>query len=246
MIQKSFADQSAEVLTYRLIGQKPFIFVRYGDGALECIAGKTGGTCDGELYSKSLAEDLVRCWNLLFTRPEQAVIGNWLSASFDERSVSNRYESEYQALISHASKVSGIDPTFVHFEALLLMRDSEELVNFYKAIRNDKRKKLLMGPATWMPAADVLNTAFYGIPVIKDLHALKDEIRIGLDIRDFDVLLYGAGMAGNIPVIDHWNANPEKTYINLGSALDPLYRGRTRKQQLDYSSSCVFMGKVCS
>ena len=245
MTQKSFADQSAEILTYRLIGQEPFIFVRYGDGALECIAGKTGGTCDGELYSKLLAEDLVRCWNLLFTRPEQVVIGHWLSASFDERSVSNRYESEYQALISQAPN-TGTNPTFIHFESLLLMRDSVELVNFYKAVRNDKRKKLLMGPATWMPAADVLNTAFYGIPVIKDLHALKDEIRIGLDIRDFDVLLYGAGMAGNIPVIDHWNANPEKTYINLGSALDPLYRGRTRKQQLDYSSACVFMGKVCS
>jgi hypothetical protein len=243
MTQKSFADSSADLLALRLKACQPFIFVRYGDGALECILGKPGGTCDGELYTKPLAEDLKRCWNLLFTRPEQVVIGHWLSASFDERSFGNRYEGIYESLIRENTKDSF--PMFLHFEALLLMRDSHSLVEFYRTVRNDKRRKLLMGPEAWAKGAEALNADFYGIPVVADLHTRKEEIKEELCRRDFEVLLYGAGMAGNIPVIDYWNDHPEKTYVNLGSALDPLYRGRSRKQQLDYANACVFMGKVC-
>lgn len=226
------ADASALKLAELIKTQIPFIYIRYGDGALECIRGKIGRTCDGEIYSDSLAKELIRCWNYLFTR-EDVYIGHWFSAKFDSISPRGLYRDDYEKLINDAIQIGGHLPNWLHFEALLLMRISQSLKEFYVSVRNDDRRKLLMGPKEWAPAAKVLKTDFYEIPVSSTLfHSHIDAIRLELDTRQFDVLLYGAGMAGNIPVIDHWNALPEKTYINLGSALDPIYRGRTRRQQI--------------
>ncbi len=221
------ADQSASLLTLRLIEQKPFIFIRYGDGAIQCINHFIGNTCDGEVYSTQLGRELLRCWDCVISDGKRAVIGDWLSASFDPRTVKSRHENLYDMLVGDAR------PHWVHFEALLLMRDTPALRLFYQVVRRDSRRKLLMGPAEWEPAAAILSADF--MPISVSAHLFRDHvfgIRDGLSRREFDVLLYGAGMAGNIPVIDHWNRNRDRTYICLGSALDPIYRGRTRFQQL--------------
>ena len=70
------------------------------------------------------------------------------------------------------------------------------------------------------------------ITPMKDLHRHLDSVSHELRREPFDVLLYGAGMAGNIPAISNWVVYPERTFINLGSALDPLFRGKSRRQQI--------------
>jgi hypothetical protein len=233
-------DQSAILLTNKLLRLEPFIFIRYGDGALECINRASGRTCDGEIYTAVLGAELLRCWNMVCSHPG-AVIGDWMTASFDAKSITRRYEPEYTALIGPAT------PLWIHYETLLLMRESAALLTFYNAIRNDPRRKLIMGPEQWRPAADLLKADFFAIPVSTELfRRYTPEIHQGLAVRSFDILLYGAGMAGNVPVIDNWAEHPERTYINLGSALDPLYRGRTRMQQLTSTRARAFMARIGS
>ena len=54
----------------------------------------------------------------------------------------------------------------------------------------------------------------------------------------FQILLYGAGMAGNIAAVKCWERFPDRTYINLGSALDPLFNAhQTRSQQLSHADA---------
>lgn len=226
------ADQSASVLTSMLIAKEPFFFARFGDGFLECVSGKKGQTCDREQYSEELGGRLLIAWFALMaaaTNPgasPQVYIGDWLSASFDSSSEHARYAEQYSQLIGHAK------PIFLHFEALLLMRESQDLVNFYRAVKRDPRKKLYMGPAENAGAANMLGCEHLVTPM-SSLFGHVDRLTTDLiDIRDFDVLLYGAGMAGNIPVVRCWEAHPERTYINLGSALDPLGRGKSRWQQI--------------
>ena len=55
-------DQSAALLSRRIRHRMPFFFVRYGDGAIECINGKKGRTCDFEEYSSELGSDLLAAW----------------------------------------------------------------------------------------------------------------------------------------------------------------------------------------
>lgn len=237
------ADESADILTESLQRKSPFIYVRFGDGALECIFGKVGRTCDGEVYTDNLGAELKRVWSLLFTKPH-VYVGDWFSASFDPQSMDGLYKQEYLNLIGSAlnqveHRLDGslrptYSPNWIHFESLLFMRDSTSLIEFYYTVRNDSRKKLLMGPKAWAGAATILKCEFLEIPLSPNLFRSVNDIKLALNGLDFDVLLYGAGMAGNIPVIDLWNSHPERTYINLGSALDPIYRGQTRKQQIPH------------
>ncbi|HXI88461.1 MAG TPA: hypothetical protein VNH18_14715 [Bryobacteraceae bacterium] len=219
------ADESARVLTDKIFRQEPFFFVRYGDGALECINGHSGCTVDREFYSKELGIELFAAWQHLM-HGQHIYVGDWLSASFDAGSRYARYETQYAQLIGKAS------PAWLHFEALLLMRESDALVDFYRAIKADERRKLYMGPEGNAGAARMLG-ATHLITPMQGLFEECESLFLKLaDFYEFDVLLYGAGMAGHIPVVKCWQRFPERTYINLGSALDPLFRGRSRRQQI--------------
>lgn len=218
------ADQSAHRMAKMLRDRVPFFYLRFGDGALECISGHKGRTCDGERYSPELGVELLRAW-VAASRGQNVYLGDWLSASFSGPKDQTRYESLYETLIGSAR------PKFLHFEALLLMRQSEALLDFYRAVKRDPRKKLLMGPKENAGAANMLGAEFLEVPM-NNLFECRANILGQLFAREFDVLLYGAGMAGNIPVARCWEQYPNRTYIHLGSALDPLFRGRSRQQQL--------------
>jgi len=213
-------------------------------------------TCDREHYSADLGSDLRAAWQSLMRGPlccseanvswcrapkdpcafgkgrvsqcgyfPKVYVGDWLSASFTPGADHARYAKQYAELIGDAK------PEFLHFEALLLMRESQALIDFYKAVKADPRRKIYMGPLANKEAALMLGAKFLPTPM-DSLFSYRDAYSKVLLHSDFDVLLYGSGMAGNIPVVACWEAYPEKTYINLGSALDPLGRGKSRQQQI--------------
>jgi hypothetical protein len=215
---------SAALFTGMLEERKPFLHLRYGDGAMECMNGHAGGTCDGEVYSDDLAIALQDAWNT--AHGPNVYIGDWLSASFTDRTFHTAYGEDYCHLVGDPSTRN-----WVHFEALLLQHESTELLGFYRALKQDRRKKLYLGP---MPAgAKMLNAEHQMTPMVSRLHAHFLDGAPKLWNLDFDVLIYGAGMAAQPQVVECWKRYPERTYINLGSALDPLFRGKTRQQQID-------------
>jgi hypothetical protein len=219
------ADRSAALLAHRIRQRLPFFYLRYGDGAIECITGMKGRTCDFEHYSPALGRALMQAWDDV-VHGENVYVGDWLSASFENGLRDRtRYELQYRALIGSAR------PNWLHFEALLLMRESQQLMDFYRAIRQDPRPKLYMGPAENRAAAEMLGADFLETPM-ENLFAHIGAVAAELLRRDFQVLLYGAGMAGNIAVAQCWAQHPARTYVHLGSAMDPLFRGRTRMRQL--------------
>jgi hypothetical protein len=230
MYAKLGATASLELLSSMLRDRAPFLFLRYGDGALECMAGHPGGTRDGEKYTPELALALLKAW--VEAQGSNVFVGDWLSASFDARTRHTAYESEYMKLVG--------DPElrrWVHFETLLLMRESPQLLEFYRLLKRDRRKKLVMGPSRG--AAKMLGAAYLETPMRPDLHAYFMNGAPRLWDQDFEILLYGAGMAAHPQVVDCWKRFPERTYINLGSALDPLFRGNTRQQQIPVSKARV-------
>ncbi len=227
------ADQSAVFMKILLEKQQPFMYLRYGDGALECINGLgRGRTCDGEVYSPELAAGMQQAWDACVGKPN-VYVGDWLSASFGTNR-STEYRAEYAALIGDKK------PNFLHFEALLLTRQSEALLNFYKAVAADKRRKLYIGPHEHGPAADILGCQHY-ITSMGGLLPRVDDIERSLGCINFDVLFWAAGMAGTIPVVKTWQRFPDRTYINLGSAMDPLTRGKTRSGQLTQVQAARFL-----
>jgi hypothetical protein len=210
--------------------QNHFLFIRYGDGAIECMRRKGGQTADGEVYTDELAADLTRTWiRACSTGRDRTFIGDWMSAEF--RPEDKRYEKEWQGLRAIAeSQKCGI----LHFEALLFhRRQADNLMAFYRAVQDDKRPKLLVAPAEMARAAHYLGCSHLITPAA-NLHAQVDWIEEELRIRRYDVCLYGAGMAVHIPVVKVWKDFPQKTFVNIGSSLDPVCRPkRTRTHQID-------------
>jgi hypothetical protein len=224
---KLTADQTAELFTTKLQKFEPFYFIRYGDGALECIyglAGKGGQTRDLEAYHPGLGRMLLEAWNTLM-QGSNVYVGDWLSASFNDQGT-GAYLQYYEKLIGNAL------PHWVHPEALLFMRESQALAEFYRVAAADPRRKVYLGPKQNNPAARLLDALHIEIPMVRDLVPYLEAIQDALTRSDFEVLYYGAGMAGNIAVIRTWTQFPGRTYIHLGSALDILGRGKTRQQQL--------------
>lgn len=223
------ADESAELLTAHIRLQDPFFFIRYGDGALECIYDEPRGpgrTCDGELYSRALGLELLNAWCRLESGRGTVFAGDWQSATFGRGSGHNREEQRWLALTSLAPF------KWIHFEALLLMRESAALVDFYRAVRADPRRKLYLGPGKNAAAAQFLGAEHLFTPMVPNLYLQLPALQEELERRDFDVLLYGAGMAGNVAAVESWSRHKDRTYISLGSALDPLFSAKSRTQQL--------------
>jgi hypothetical protein len=218
------ADESAVILRNKLESHEPFFYLRFGDGFLECVhgLGYCGYTCDGERYSRALGAALLDAWNTV-TASDRALVGDWQSATFNGQR-SGAYEREWDAL------VGGRDLNFVHFEALLL-RESVEVVEFYRAVKNDPRRKVYLGPESHADGAHMLGARHVVTPM-ESLFESVDSIKAELLKTDFEVLLYGAGMAGAVAAASCFRWYPDRTYIHIGSALDPLYRGRTRSNQL--------------
>lgn len=221
------ADASAAILAQRIRLQIATLFIRFGDGAVECILGnhnpKTPHTCDGEYYSSELGLALVETLKTLWKCPEPVCMGDWRTA--DSRGSRPNHVAAWETLIAPDKWA------LLHFEALLLMRQSEALVDFYRAVRADKRRKLFIGPASNDGAARMLQADHLIVPD-RDLFQHVASIKSRMDCIDPQLVLYGAGMAGNIPVVEHWAEHPDRTYIALGSAMDPLFRGRSRSNQI--------------
>jgi len=220
-------EESARLLTAKIEHRDPFMFLRYGDGAIECMNGLgKGRTCDGEEYSEVLGRALREAWALA-GKTSGLICGDWLTASFDSEDSRNRYPIEWESLC-------GIAAEWVHFETLIwnALRPSYiEISRFYRAIANDARRKAFMGPEVMADAANRLGCKHIVTPM-NGMFERADEFTDALTSDDFEVLLWGCGMAGSIPAVRCRAAFPERTYINIGSSLDPLYRGRTRTQQV--------------
>ncbi len=63
-------DESVQIMNVLLKHNHPFFFLRYGDGALECIHGLGRGyTCDGEVYTTDLSKALQHSWQIALQNP---------------------------------------------------------------------------------------------------------------------------------------------------------------------------------
>jgi glycosyltransferase involved in cell wall biosynthesis len=202
---------SIECLTDWVEQSRPFAFVKLGDGERMCMAGAEGENCDGQPFSPELAEALRKSFSDL--------IGKAVVVDFSD-------QCEYNALLHKANC------------------DLKKVKAFWAAVRESKARKVFVGPEKLSGAAELLRAE----------HVIVDEKNAGWDDdaiyracnrQIFDdtsncergvIVVLCAGMASKIWIhkIDSYNrkSNPwPVTYIDAGSAFDPLFVGQTRTGQ---------------
>ena len=194
-----------------------FSFVKLGDGEQLAMQGAEGANCDGHPYSPELAVDLKRAFRYFGTRND-VVITKW-KFGLDQELV----------------KELGVNPIGDH--DLFLHRVNEitpSHFNFYRAVKLSQRKKIFVGPARLRGVIDFLNIdEFIEVPEV-NAYATVGGLSWALNsqITRNAIFLFSAGMPAKIMIANLLRSGTPITCIDLGSALDPLFVGQTRTNQL--------------
>lgn len=254
------ADDSAASLAERIRSQESSSYIRWGDGDIECIFGLGAGmTCDGEHYSESLGDRLRNAFynmtsvtdsginralgggaslremlsataadrtKIIRSFAPKMLVGDWFSCPDFGPNDSNRYEVQYNELCEFA------DVEWQHFEAPLLTRLSPQLLDFYRAIKEDGRCKAFVGPARLIGAVRMLGAHEHIIVPERSAADAIAETSAALIKSEAELILFAAGRGGRVAMYNAWAANSERTYVCCGSGLDPLFVGRTRGVQV--------------
>lgn len=222
------ADTSALLLTAHLRERSPFTFVRYGDGDLYCYFDKPPyGTGTPDVNGESATFDLnarLREATREFGRlPIRLFVGDFAARSAGTLGMTN----EWAQVLDVLGHVSLLD-----VEALLIHRLSPAVVDFYRAARLDPRPSVYLAPERLTGAADWLG-ADHIDSTATEAHRHIDDFARTLADGPWEIVYVSAGRSTKPIIAEAAKERPSMTYIDLGSALEPLFIGRTRSGQIE-------------
>ena len=207
--------------------QTPFAAVKFNDGEWHAMNGRHGRNCDNHEYCQPLKRAMLDAYRFLKPR---ASLSDWVIN-----------HCPYAAHSRLAFQLGYPSDFFVHFAMLhdLPFRGqfdcrSEELKDFYRAIREDTRPKVFVGPRRLQPESFLQVQQRINTPMInafKLIDVLTEQVQESAK-QSQPVFLLSCGFSSCILAQRILEANTQATVIDLGSALDPILFGKTRKSQL--------------
>ena len=203
--------------TELLESRTPFAFTRFGDGEFECMAGNSGRNWDGCDYSPEFMIALIDSFQFLSRQPNVYL--------------AQRCPPRLRSKISEVINLNG--NRYYDAEALIFHNITPELGPFYRALIDDPRRKVLVGPQEHYGANKLLGCELQIQVRRPNAFQDRDATRACLiaEHKPDTVFLFCAGMTAKVLIADLLKYGPDITCIDLGSALDPIYIGRTRSDQ---------------
>ena len=188
---------------------KPTSFVKLGDGEAACMAGESGGNCDGHQYTPELAAKLKEAFEWFAPR---AVNGG--------RTVINVVPFHDQPM----------------YNVLLHRNDSDvdAVKAFWGAVRDADKPKVFVGPARLKPAAAMLKAEFVEVPLVNafsEYSSVREKLLWAA--KPGSIFVFTAGMTAKPWIMDVLKRESTASCIDAGSAWDPVFLGSsTRTEQL--------------
>jgi hypothetical protein len=221
-------------LTDFLTKNIPFTYTKFGDGEIICILKtfKEGeSNCDYQYYSDNLSESLIQSLRF-YSDKKNVYIGEW-----DFGDLCHFGFADF--VIKNELKLN-----FVPYSLLLHIETDEiactplsELRIFYDALKS-RVNKVYVCPSKLNAAKDFLNCDIVNIKendAFSEYERIKDELLQS----DYDVFMYSAGLMSKVLIADLMKAKPNTTHIDIGSGLDNLFIGITRKYQIDTTKALL-------
>jgi hypothetical protein len=190
---------------------KNFSFVKQGDGEIFCMKGYVGSNCDGHPYSPELGKALTDAYTL-FNDLDNCYVTKW--AEFDIPGFYPR------------SKGNVDGDTFLHNDI------NHNKFDFFKSLKESKRKKVFIGPIRLLEVIKFLKIdQFVEIPLV---NSFSYDFKI--EPEDNAIYLFSAGMPAKVWIAKLIRSNPNITCIDIGSGFDPIFVGYTRTRQASMES----------
>jgi len=219
-----------------------FSFIKFGDGEFFCMMGAPGTNCDQHPYTKELGDKLLAAWNFFSTCDlENIYIAEWgdQPGSFGtpqnivpRQNLNNPVFDFFNQLMSQRKKHNF---KLVNFEIVLQNTLTTEKYNFYKSIKNSKRKKIFIGPERLKNVQSFLNVDLHiQIPLLNSFTKYDKILSACLDIIEDDtIFIFSSGMPTKSLISDILNYKNNITCIDIGSGFDSLFVGGTREGQIE-------------
>lgn len=234
---------------------EPFTYLRIGDGELGWMFGTLlTPTGQGEDRSPEVVAALNWAIPYLLREPT-TVLGDFRTCKeFTDYGADGDF-TKYDHLLQtfqpeEAMRGDGIRK--VSIESLNLFDRRPSVVHFYQAIKDDPRPKFLVGPPSHKNAALMLDAAWVEVPPrAASLAAGRVVEALGRQIASVTspldpMLLFCAGCGTKIMMaaIHSQMLGYGFTMIDLGSSLDPLFVGRTRRPQIESLEAADLFAEV--
>lgn len=191
----------------------PFLFARYGDGEYYAATYRPGGNCDRTPYTKNLG-DKVRASLIYNSQQPNAIIGKW---HIEE--VTRFWQSLVEKEI----------PWGLFMGPLLDQNifESSDKLEFYRAIKECKRKKIYISNPRMGRAKALLNIDLQiGIHPSNWFDTQYNELYAmvckELEVAPRSMVLISGGMGSKYLISELHKRFPETIYIDIGSGLDKL------------------------
>ena len=129
---------------------------------------------------------------------------------------------------------TNIQVNFVHYEIVLQNTLSEQKFEFYRSIKESKRKKIFVGPERLSKIKTFLNIdQQIEVPLINAYSTYESVLNeLLMETDNNNIYLFSSGMMSKSLIHKILEKNPSSTCLDLGSGLDPLIIGQTREGQL--------------
>ena len=218
---KNESQQLLVTFTKNIKEKINFNFIKFGDGEFDCMVGKKGHNCDFHPYSKKLSDKLHESYNT-FCNMQNTHIANWTGSGYEN------LRSELNGKLTNK-------PNLVFYDLILQQEGllTEELFNFYKAIKESKRKKIFIGNDKLVGVKRFLNLDVHIIVPVINAFGRHNEMlsKCMTHLSDDCIFLFSAGMPAKALALDLVKVNKNITCLDCGSAFDPIFFTNTRQGQ---------------
>jgi hypothetical protein len=237
---KSQRAEFLKEITFKLIDHEPFLVVKFNDGEWNAMVGKSGTNCDNHTYSIDLKVDLLEAYKNL---KEVAYISDYIV--------------NFCAFPTHAELANKIGYPQKHFINFALLHDlpyagqveslTPELYDFFEALRVDTRHKIFVGPKRIASGVNEFLDVdlFLAVPLLNAYDKVHETLELLLEhSKEDSVVMMSCGFMSCI--LSHYlhTSRPDVTIIDLGSSIDPVVFGKTRKSQYDRKTLQEFYSKA--
>lgn len=204
-----------EYLTECVKKDIPVSFSKYGDGEFYCAFQRyTDRNCDGDMFTDSLSNALKTSFQYMSKNSDNAYFGLW-------HNLQNK--SYWEGLTTAQVK-------WAKYHSILLegtnRADDQTKVELWKAVKQSRRKKIIIGNPLLVRAKELLNAdyiihvpfnSWFNTHFNKLLEIIK---KIMEEEKEDFIIITCCGMSAKVLICELFKAFPRVIYLDFGSALD--------------------------
>ena len=217
---------TTEEVADRITKNEQVVFVKYGDGEINCMTGVQGCNCDGDNYTSYLGSGLVHSLAFYIQHPEYYV-GKWHGA-------------EGIARMQHVLNMLGMgEPNWADYH--LVMNDNiffqrKGMYELLQAIQNTKRKKIIFSNERNLRMKELFRADTYIIVPERNWFENFPSYyeKVVAELTTDCLVFTSAGQGSKVLIAQLLTAMPSISCIDFGSSFDFLCQ---KKKSRDWTHS---------